>query len=143
MELEPSGGAATCRAANAWARLTPPTFRVLLSLIFIVAGAGHLLDPAVHAARLAHAPLGAWLAATFPPHALLVLSGAPMLVAGLALAAGWRVRAAAGILLLLLVPITLATHVGAGPEAVGPLLENVALMGALLHLLAPATGPRA
>jgi putative oxidoreductase len=138
-EARPVRAAASCgRGCAVLARLTPSLFRVMTSLIFIVAGAGHLLNPAVHAARLGHAPLGAWLAAAFPANALIVAAGVPLLAGGLALAAGWRTRAAAALLLAVLLPITLATHVGAGSEAVGPLLKNVALLGALLHFLSPA-----
>ena len=105
--------------------------RILFSLIFIVAGAGHLFSPDSIMTRLAEAP-GASLVGALPQKTLVILSGLALLLGGLALASGLLTRWAAGGLALVLLPITLTVQVG-GAQGLGPLFKNIALLGGLLH----------
>jgi len=113
-------------------RLVEHTFRIAASLIFVVAGLGHVGRPEQMVAQLSHAPFGAWALGIAPARTLVLLAGPPLIAGGLALMLGLRTRLAALTLLALLVPITLTTHVGYG-GGVGPLFKNLALAGALLH----------
>lgn len=106
-------------------------FRILFSLIFIVAGAKHLFSPDDVVARLATAP-GFFLVQALPPKFLVILSGGVLLVGGAALLAGVMTRWAAAALVAVLIPITLTVQVG-GAQGMGPLMKNIALLGGLLH----------
>lgn len=107
-------------------------FRVATSLIFVVAGAGHLVRTDAMIAKLTEAPLGRWLSDLGIAEPLMMASGVVLLVGGVALAFGYRTRLAAMVLLGVLVPITITAHVGHGSDP-GPLLKNVALIGSLAH----------
>ena len=90
--------------------LPEAAFRVLLSLIFLVSGATHLLKPEAVAARLDLAPF-AHLAAVLAPSTTLVwLAGVALLAGGLALLVGFQTRLAALGLIAVLVPITLTVQ---------------------------------
>lgn len=115
--------------------LSQAVFRAMLSTIFIVAGLNHLMAIESTAQRLAAAPganLATWMAS---PKVLVVLSGVPLLVGGLALFTGFLTRWAAIGLLLLLIPITLTVQVG-DINALGPLFKNVGLAGGLIYFIA-------
>lgn len=107
-------------------------FRTLFSLIFLTAGAKHLLAPDAIVGRLVKAPGAELVSALASPSLLVVLSGAVLLVGGLALLTGMLTRWAAVALIAVLIPITLTVQVGS-PEGMGPLFKNVALLGGLLH----------
>ena len=119
-------------------RAAEATFRLLFSLIFVVAGATHLLRPEAVAGRLERAPMGFLATAWASPEALVILAGIALLAGGLALLLGFRVRAAALLLMLVLLPITLTVQVGAAE--LGPLFKNVALLGGLVHFAAAGAG---
>lgn len=106
-------------------------FRALLSLIFLVSGSTHLLRPDDVAHRLAAAPFGHVATAFAPRPILVVLAGVALLGGGLALLAGYRTRAAAALLIAVLVPITLTVQLG--PASLGPLFKNVAILGGLIY----------
>ncbi len=109
-------------------------FRVLFSLIFLVAGTGHLMQPAKIASRLDNAPMGHLATAWAPPEALVILAGIALVAGGAALLLGFKTRYAALLLGLVLIPITLTVQVGTAE--LGPLFKNIALLGGLVHFWA-------
>ncbi len=123
---------------STWPELT---FRALFSVIFIVAGVGHLFRSAVFVERMQHGPVGQLVASLAPAELLVVGTGVVLLAAGVGLLVGYRTRMAALMLIAVLVPVTVSAHVGVAGDP-GPLLQNVALLGGLLHYAAVgATGP--
>jgi putative oxidoreductase len=114
-------------------------FRVMLSGIFLVAGANHLVRPDMIAGRLESAPLG-WLATwAAAPEVLVFLAGLTLLVGGVGLVAGLGTRWAALGLLVVVIPITLTVQVGR-IATLGPLFKNVGLMGGLVYFAARGAG---
>lgn len=107
-------------------------FRVFSSLIFIMAGVGHIRAPEGIVARLQSAEIGAQIASIFPPTFLVVASGVVMLAAGLSLAAGFKTRLMSVVLILCLIPITVAVQLEPGSS--GPLFKNFSIFGSLLFL---------
>lgn len=125
----------TARRQSRCTRWVELGFRVATSLIFVVAGGGHLVRTDRMIEKLTEAPLGRRLADLGVAEPLMLASGLVLLVGGLALALGYRTRQAALLLLGVLVPITITAHVGHGSDP-GPLLKNVALIGSLAHFAA-------
>lgn len=114
--------------------LPEAAFRVLLSLIFLVSGATHLLKPEAIAARLDVAPFAHVAALLAPSTTLVFLAGVGLMAGGLALLVGFQTRLAALGLIAILVPITLTVQMT--PEALGPLFKNVAILGGLVFFAA-------
>ncbi len=113
-------------------------FRVLASLIFVVAGFGHVSHPQTIVERLVASRIGALLAGIAPAELLVVATGVVLLTAGLALLLGVKTQLAALALMACLVPITLSVQLA--PGQMGPLFKNVALFGMLLHFANSGAG---
>ena len=60
------------------------------------------------------------------------------MIFGITLALGFLTRISALLILVTLIPITIAVHVA--PGHAGPLFKNIAIMGALLYLYANGPG---
>lgn len=115
-----------------------PIFRVATSLIFIIGGIGHFAAHEHMLERMDDSPWRELVILIGDPSWLLWLSGAVFVVFGITLALGYLTRVSALLLLITLIPITIAVHVA--PEHAGPLLKNIAIMGALLHFYANGPG---
>ncbi len=109
-------------------------FRIALSLIFIVGGIGHFVQLDEMRQRIDESPWRDQVMAIGDPAILLWLSGGVFILFGLLLALGLLQRLSALLLFVTLVPITVSVHIA--PGHVGPLLKNVAILGALLFIYA-------
>lgn len=105
--------------------------RIMLSLIFIVASTSHFLNTEKTVNRIEKANLGFIGNILGTPETAVILSGIVMLVAGVSLLIGFRIRIAAILLIAILIPITLTVQVGQ-MTTLGPLFKNVAILGGLL-----------
>ncbi|NJB86419.1 putative oxidoreductase [Lewinella marina] len=108
--------------------------RVMLSGIFLVAGANHLLHVDETVGRMERASLKNFALYFGEPDTLVILSGIVMLGAGLTFMSGYLTRYAAAVLLLVLIPITITVQVGQA-TTLGPLFKNVAIAGGLLFFI--------
>lgn len=115
-----------------------PVFRVATSLIFIVGGIGHFGAHDHMLERMAESPWRDVVSMIGDPSWLLWLSGAVFVVFGITLALGYLTRISTLLILVTLIPITIAVHVA--PGHMGPLLKNIAIMGALLYFYANGPG---
>ena len=108
--------------------------RVMVSLIFIVASLNHLINTDKAVARIENAKFGALGHLLGPPEISVIASGAVMLLAGIALAVGFKTKWSALLLILMLIPITLTIQVGQ-MATLGPLFKNIAILGGLLFFV--------
>lgn len=113
-------------------------FRIGVSLIFIIGGLGHFGEHQYMLDRMVGSPWVDVVNTIGNPSVLLWMSGAIFVIAGFALAAGYKTRLAALALFVTLVPITLAIHVA--PGHMGPFFKNIAILGALLHFFFSGAG---
>ena len=113
-------------------------FRVLFSVLFVVAGGMHLVAPDRVARRLAASPIAHFVTWVASPRVLVLAAGVVLLVAGLALLLGLGTRWAALALIGVLVPITITVQGGSGE--LGPLFKNIAILGGLIHFAVLGTG---
>ena len=113
-------------------------FRVGLSLIFIIGGAGHLVREKMMLQRIEASPWFDWVNALGSPLFFFLLSGIVFILAGFGLLLGLRTRRSALALFVTLVPITFVIHIA--PEHTGPLFKNIAILGALLHFFVRGGG---
>lgn len=109
-------------------------FRVLLSGIFLVASFNHLLNVEKTVNKMDQASFKGIAYFFGNPELLVILSGVTMLIAGFALLIGFKIRYAAIILALVLLPITLTVQVGQ-INTLGPLFKNIAIMGGLVFFI--------
>ncbi len=109
-------------------------FRVTTSLIFLYAGFNHLLNAGKVTMRLQKSWIYTQL--SYPDFfaAMVYISGAGMITGALWLISGYRSRAAAVVLLALLVPVTLAVQLDNVAD-LGPFFKNVAIGGALFFII--------
>lgn len=115
-----------------------PIFRIATSLIFIIGGIGHFGAHAQMLARMEDSPWRDLVNSIGDPSLLLWVSGAVFIIFGITLAIGYLTRISALLILLTLIPITLAIHIA--PGHTGPLFNNIAIMGALLYFYANGPG---
>ncbi|ELR71643.1 hypothetical protein C900_02451 [Fulvivirga imtechensis AK7] len=115
-------------------RFTITLFRVMVSLIFIVAGINHLLRTEFVYQKLQSATFASVAAMFGNPHYSIIISGVAMLVGGVSFALGFKTRLAAIGLLMVLLPITLIVQVGS-ITSMGPLFKNIAIAGGLLFFI--------
>lgn len=115
-----------------------PIFRVATSLIFIVGGIGHFGEHNYMLERMAESPWRDVVTMIGDPSWLLWLSGIVFVIFGITLALGFLTRISALLILVTLIPVTIAVHVA--PGHMGPFLKNVAIMGALLYFYANGPG---
>ncbi|MEQ5791964.1 DoxX family protein [Muricauda sp. NFXS6] len=108
--------------------------RVMVSLIFIVASLNHLINTDKAVARIENAKFGALGHLLGPPEISVIASGVVMLLAGIALAIGFKTKWSALLLIVMLIPITLTIQVGQ-MATVGPLFKNIAILGGLLFFV--------
>ena len=115
-----------------------PVFRVATSLIFIIGGIGHFAAHDNMLQRMDESPWRGVVGMIGDPSWLLWLSGAVFVIFGISLALGYLTRISALVILVTLIPITVAVHVA--PGHAGPLFKNIAIMGALLYSYANGPG---
>lgn len=113
--------------------------RILVALIFIISGYGKIAGYAGTAGYMADK--GVPLVDLLLPLTILIELGG-----GLLLAIGWKVRWAAAVMFLFLIPVTLVFHNPAGLAAAEAqqqmieLLKNLSIMGGMLGLFAFGPG---
>lgn len=108
--------------------------RLMLSGIFVVAGANHVLAPEGVAKRLMASSMYEFFPSWIDPEFLAVASGVALLIGGFLLVINQYTRYAAILLLALLIPITISVQLQ-GFQTLGPLFKNVAIAGALLFFI--------
>jgi putative oxidoreductase len=118
--------------------LIDPVFRFATSLIFIVGGIGHFGAHDHMLERMAKSPWRDVVNMIGDPSWLLWLSGVVFVVFGITLALGFLTRISALLILMTLIPVTIAVHVAQGH--MGPFLKNIAIMGALLYFYGNGPG---
>lgn len=106
--------------------------RVLLSLIFLVAGVQHLLNPNQVALRLSKTSWADLLTMVMPLNIHAFLAGIVLFAGGLGLFFGSKTRLSALALIAVLIPITITVQTDAA-EKLGPLFKNIAIFGGLIH----------
>ena len=115
-----------------------PVFRVTTSLIFIIGGIGHFAAHDHMLLRMEESPWRGVVGMIGDPSWLLWLSGVVFVIFGITLALGLLTRLSALLILVTLIPVTIAVHVA--PGHAGPLFKNIAIMGALLYFYANGPG---
>ena len=108
--------------------------RIMVSGIFLMAGANHLIEIDKTVNRIQMAKFKG-LAEFFGNLELLViLSGIVMLAAGISFLIGFKTRWAAMVLFAVLIPITITIQIGQ-VNSLGPLFKNIAIAGGLLFFI--------
>ncbi|MHB9142863.1 MAG: DoxX family protein [Paludibacter sp.] len=115
-------------------RSSVTAFRILLSLIFIVASINHLFNVEKVIGKINQARFKDLAYFFGNPEFSVIASGMAMLVAGTALMIGFKTKYAAIILTAILVPITITIQVGQ-MSTIGPLFKNIAILGGLIFFI--------
>ncbi|MEO8218585.1 MAG: DoxX family protein [Acidobacteriota bacterium] len=120
-------------------RVLHPLGRSLVALIFVLSGAGKLMNFGATASMMG--------AAGFPvPELFLAGAIAFEILGGLALALGFRTRLASLALIVFLIPATLIFHAGhlsdpgQAQTQMVEVLKNLAILGALIRFVANGPG---
>lgn len=127
-------------ACNIMKQYAPFLGRILLSLIFIIAGYHKIGGFTQTAGYMASKGLPM-------PELLLALTIAIELGGGLMILLGWHARWAALTIFLWLIPVTLTFHAfwNVGPAEVqnqmNHFMKNLAIMGGMLYVVAYGAGP--
>jgi putative oxidoreductase len=113
--------------------------RVLFSLIFILSGISHFLHSTIEYAASQGVPMASFV---------VPLSGAIAVAGGLSIAAGYRARWGAILIVVFLIPVTLSMHkfwtVTDPPMAqmqMAHFMKNVSMLGAALLISYFGSGP--
>ena len=109
-------------------------FRVILSGIFLVASLSHLLNLEKTLLRIEQARFKGIAHFFGEPKLMVIGSGIIMLMAGISLLLGYKIKWAAILLCAVLIPITLTIQVGQ-ITTLGPLFKNIAILGGLLFFI--------
>lgn len=107
-------------------------FRVLLSLIFLVAGFQHLLNPNHVAIRISKTSWAEFLAVLMPLNIHAFMAGVVLVIGGLGLFFGSKTRLSALTLMAVLIPITITVQTDSA-DTLGPLFKNIAIFGGLIY----------
>ncbi len=109
--------------------------RILLSVIFIIAGAKKIFSFAGTASYMASKGLPM-------TEVLLVVTIIIELGGGLMILLGWQARWAATAIFLFLIPVTVFFHpVWADPEQFNAFFKNLAIMGGMIYIMIHGSGP--
>ena len=106
--------------------------RTLLSLIFLVAGSGHIFNTDSIVKRMSILPMSPYLEMIAPLSVFAAISGVVLILGGLGLLLGLKTRWSAMLLIAVLIPITLTVQLQGG-HTTGPLFKNIGLLGGLLY----------
>lgn len=109
--------------------------RILLSVIFIIAGAKKIFGFAGTAGYMASKGLPM-------TEVLLVMTIIIELGGGLMILLGWQARWAATAIFLFLIPVTLIFHPAwADPGEFNAFFKNLAIMGGMMYIMVYGSGP--
>ncbi len=113
----------------------PLVGRILLSVIFIIAGAKKIFGFAGTAGYMASKGLPM-------TEVLLVLTIIIELGGGLMILVGYQARWAATAIFFFLIPVTVVFHpVWADPEQFNAFFKNLAIMGGMMYIMVYGSGP--
>ncbi len=108
--------------------------RVSTSLIFIYASTNHFFQPDKIFGKLSKTAAYQFLQNENLFKASILISGIAMFIGGVALLSGHKSRFAAIVLLIILIPLTLAVQLDNFSD-LGPFFKNVAIAGSLLFII--------
>ena len=108
--------------------------RIMVSGIFLMAGANHLIEIDKTVNRIQMAKFKGFAEFFGNLELLVILSGIVMLAAGISFLIGFKTRWAAMVLLAVLIPITITIQIGQ-VNSLGPLFKNIAIAGGLLFFI--------
>lgn len=123
-----------------WLSLCPIVARILISSLFLLAGLGLVSTFSDIAAQMAG--LGVPI-----PNILLGITIIIWLLGGTCILLGWHARLAAGIIFLIMIPVTLVFHAPWKAEpaqfvnVLNHFLMCLAILGGLLYVVAFGAGP--
>lgn len=117
---------------NTTDKFTHTLFRVLFSMIFVMAGFKHIFAIEAVTHRLSQTSTASFLNQVMPLEIHVFLAGIVLFVFGLGLLLGSWTQFSAFVLIGVLIPITISVQME-GKETLGPLFKNIALLGGLIY----------